>query len=84
VRYVKSLAAGVVTGALFVGWVMLRTFGPFVAQSQTIATSGSGGIGFTVYVMDIAFGVPAFLGFLVGFGWMFRRTSRLARTKLRS
>ena len=81
-RYVKSVAVGIVTGVVFaVCWVLLHTVGPFVAQSRQIANSGSGGIGVVADFTNIAFLMPAVVGFLVGFVWTFRRKSRLAPTR---
>jgi hypothetical protein len=77
----KSILIGILAAVLGVVLsVALSVIVPVMVNSWQIGSSGSGGLGLVVGVTDISFFAPAVVGFLVGFVWTFRRTSRLART----
>jgi len=76
-RYLKSLLVGAV--AALVGavlWVFAVFFVPLFLPIVVSRFTGSGGIG-AVSVGSASILAASFVGFLLGFVWMFRRTARV-------
>jgi hypothetical protein len=68
--YLKSLATGILTATLAViVWILINVL--ILSLSVAAVNEGSGGVGFIVMSHQIFW--AAFVGFLIGFVWRFRR-----------
>lgn len=68
--YLKSLITGILTATVAViVWILISVL--ILSLSIAAVNEGSGGVGFMVMSHEIFW--AAFLGFLIGFVWRFRR-----------
>ena len=81
-RYVKSMVVGIVTAIVSsFCWVLLRLFMADLNIGRQMLDAhgrgaGSSGVGFVIDISYLSILAPALIGSVVGFGWIFRRSSR--------
>ena len=76
-RFLKSLLVGIVAAVIGAAlWVFVVFYVPIFLPLLVSRFTGSGGASGASVSSDSILAV-AFVGFLLGFAWMFRRTARV-------